>query len=69
MNGEKSQPTKYENLNYELSKRSKGQLLQLFYSEKIFLVMYGTEIDHFHHFLTAFCRVGGHATPTMHHPR
>jgi hypothetical protein len=31
--------------------------------------MYGAEIDHFHHFLTAFGRASGHATPRMHHPR
>ena len=31
--------------------------------------MCGTEIDHFHHILNVFCRVGGQATPKMHHPR
>jgi hypothetical protein len=38
-----------------------------FFYSIFFLVIYGTEIDHFHHFLTAFCRVGGHTTPRMPH--
>ena len=31
--------------------------------------MYGTEIDHFHRFLAAFSRAGGHPTLRMHHPK
>jgi hypothetical protein len=48
MNSEKSQPTKYA--SYKLSKRCYCQMLQLFYSKKIFSATYGTEIDHFNAF-------------------
>jgi hypothetical protein len=65
MNSEKSQPTKCE--DYELSKRSKGQLLQLFSHKQIFFMISGTNLDQFYHFLTVFCQQMGSATAQMHH--